>query len=67
MVGRLDGRAAEEREQIGFVAVDAESDKRGSHLPRGCDWGIQAVAESLSKFGREAIGRNARRRATMKA
>ena len=58
MVGRLDKRAAEERDQSGFVAVDAESDKRGSHLRRGWYWGKQAFAESLLKVGEAAIGRN---------
>lgn len=58
MVGRLDKRAAEERDQSGFVAVDAESDKRGSHLRRGWYWGKQAFAESLLKLGEAAIGRN---------
>jgi putative transposase len=55
MVGCLDKRAAEEREQSGFV--DAESDKRGSHLRRGWYWGKQAFAENLLKLGEAAIGR----------
>ena len=57
MVGRLDKRAAEEREQSGFLAVDAESDKRGRHLRRGWYWGKQAFAENLLKLGEAVIGR----------
>ncbi len=57
MVNRLDERAAEEREQSGFVAVDADADKRGSHLRRGWYWGEQLFAEKLLKLGEAAIGR----------
>jgi len=57
MVERLDKRAAEEREQSGFVVVDADADRRGSHLRRGWYWGKQAFAEKLLKLGETAIGR----------
>ena len=56
-VESLDKPAAEEREQSGFVAVDADADKRGSHFRRGWYWGKQAFAEELLKLGEAAIGR----------
>ena len=62
LVERLDRRAAEERERSGWVAVDADADKRGSHLRRGWYWGKQAFAEKLMKVGEAAIGRNRKAR-----
>jgi putative transposase len=62
LVERLDKRAAEERERSGFVAVDADADKRGSHLRRGWYWGKQAFAEKLMKLGEETIGRKRKAR-----
>ncbi|MFM8831397.1 MAG: transposase [Spartobacteria bacterium] len=62
MVERLDKRAAEERERSGFVVVDADADKRGSHLRRGWYWGKQAFAEKLMKRGEVAIGRKRKAR-----
>ena len=59
---RLDKRAAEERERSGWVTVDADADKRGSHLRRGWYWGKQAFAERLMKVGEAAIGRNRKAR-----
>jgi putative transposase len=61
LVERLDKRAAEERERR-WVAVDADADKRGSHLRRGWYWGKQAFAEQLMKVGEAAIGRNRKAR-----
>jgi REP element-mobilizing transposase RayT len=62
LVERLDKRAAEGRERSGFVAVDADADKRGSHLRRGWYWGKQAFAEKLMKLGEAAIGRKRKAR-----
>jgi|GEM_PF-62435 len=62
LVERLDKRAAEEREQSGWVALDADADKRGSHLLRGWYWGKQGFAEKLMKVGEAAIGRNLKAR-----
>ena len=39
------------------MAVDANTDKRGSHLRRGWYWGEQLFAEKLLKLGEAAIGR----------
>ena len=50
MIERSDNRVAEERERSGFVAVDADADKRGSHLGRGWYCGRQAFAEKLIKL-----------------
>jgi hypothetical protein len=44
------------------VAVDADADKRGSHLRRGWYWGKQAFAEKLMKLGEAAIGRKRKAR-----
>jgi REP element-mobilizing transposase RayT len=57
MAKRLDERVTEERERSGLVTVDADADKRGSHLRRGWYWGKQAFAEKLMKLGEEVIGR----------
>jgi REP element-mobilizing transposase RayT len=62
MIARLDKRAAEERERSGFVVVDADADKRGSHLRRGWYWGKQAFAEKLIKLGEAAIGQERKAR-----
>jgi hypothetical protein len=58
----LDKRAAEERERSGWVAVDADADKRGSHLRRGWYWGKQAFADNLMKLGEATIGRKRKAR-----
>ena len=57
MIERLDKRASEERERSGWVTLDAEADKRGSHLRRGWYWGKQAFAEKIMKLGAKALGR----------
>jgi hypothetical protein len=44
------------------VALDADADKRGSHLRRGWYWGKQGFAEKLMKVGEAAIGRNLKAR-----
>jgi hypothetical protein len=62
LVERLDRRAAAERDQSGRVPVDAEADRRGSHLRRGWYWGTQAFAERLVKLGEAAIGKRRRAR-----
>jgi len=62
MIERLDKRAVEERERSGWVAVDAEADKRGSHLRRGWYWGKQAFAEKVMKLGESALGQTRKAR-----
>lgn len=62
MVERLDKRAADECERSGLVVVDADADKRGSHLRRGWYWGKQSFAEKLLKLGEVAIGRKRKAR-----
>jgi hypothetical protein len=62
MAKRLDERVTEERERSGLVTVDADADKRGSHLRRGWYWGKQAFAEKLMKLGEEVIGRKRKAR-----
>jgi putative transposase len=57
MVECSDNLATEEREQGGFVAVDAGANKRRSNLGRGWYWGKQAFAEKLLKLCEAAIGR----------
>jgi len=62
LVERLDKRLAEERERSGFVTVDADADRRGSHLRRGWYWGRQAFAEKVLKLGGGALGRKRKAR-----
>lgn len=62
LVERLDRRAAAERDQSGRVPVDAEADRRGSHLRRGWYWGGQAFAERVVKLGEAALGKKRRAR-----
>lgn len=62
MAKRLDERVTEERERSGLVTVDADADKRGSHLQRAWYWGKQAFAEKLMNLGEEVIGRKRKAR-----
>jgi putative transposase len=62
LVERLDLRALQEREQSGWVALDAAADQRGSHLRRGWYWGSLLFAEKIMKLGETALGKNRKAR-----
>jgi len=57
-VERLDRRAVEEgMGRAGLPVLEAQADRRCSHLRRGWYWGSQAFAERMLKMGDPVLGR----------